>query len=180
MDDAGYQKWRRELDAWLAAHAADEPALEVSGGPLARAAALVLAQARLAARGLDATQPRAQVADRNRYDHLAGRLEELLAFAEFSLAEYTIHLPAQSPGVRLWYQRAGGARITLVMFPDVRVWRVDAAGRKKSETLLTLWLEQDGPVPEPPATTPAGPQPGRDWRWELVDALCLPVRRFLE
>jgi hypothetical protein len=177
MDAQSYRRWRAELDAWLG---------EREAGPLAeapdpaRAAGLVLDWSRLVMRGVGATQPRARVRDRNRYQELAGRLPELMAFEEFSLAEYTLDLPAQSPGVRLWHQRRGGSRITLVMFPDVRVWRVDAAGRKESQVLLTLWLEPEGPRPEPPATAPAGPAPAREWRTELTDALCLPVRRFLE
>lgn len=178
MDQAQYAAWQRRLAAWLAENpAAPAPAPALAGEQAQ--AALVLAQARRVMAGAAATLAgAAAVADRNKYDFMFESLPRLWGFQSFSLAEYTYALPGGGhPGLRLWLEEADWRRrVAVLMFEDVRLWRLDAGGGKFSHELLVLHLEAHRVRP---AWDPAANEwydPAWGWRRALRQALCLPVR----
>ncbi len=177
MQAARYQAWQERLEAWLAAQPAP-PEPPWPPQTLPGQVAMVLAQARLLARGISATLEGAGLRDRNKYDFLGENLERFLGFQEFSLAEYTYELPGGGhPGLRLFLEeRQWVRRVAVLMFEDVRLWRVDNQGGKVSHQLLLLELGPAGIVPRvDPQSGGEYYQPGWDWARALRQALCLPV-----
>lgn len=175
MDQRTYQAWQERLTAWIEARPPTAPP------PLAGEqgqAAQVLAEARRIMAGAVATLAGVGVADRNKYDFMVASLPRLWGFQSFSLAEYTYDLPGGGhPGLRLWLEeRDWRRRVAALMFEDVRVWRLDAAGGKYSHELLVLDLGQDGILPAWDRAAAEWYDPAWDWRRALRQALCLPVR----
>jgi hypothetical protein len=172
MDHGPYQDWRDRLDTWLSGQAPASTSPEIKARLLA-----VLDQARLAIQGINATLDKAQVTDLNKYDFVASRLDDLLGFEEFSLAEYTYVLGGgKKPGIRLLVRQGDTAtRISILLFEDVVRWRVDHEGRKISAQLLSMDLS--GPEIEavPPESAWDLYRAGDDWRGRLTEALSLPV-----
>lgn len=178
MDHDRYQDWRRRLEAWLA----EQPPAPAppSAGDVKSALLAVLDQAHQVARGINATLAGVEVQDLNNYDFVAFRLDDLLRFEEFSLAEYSFVLGrGQRPGIRLLVQQGEtAARVAVVLFEDVVQWRVDDQGRKISVELMSLDLS--GPRPEavlPESARDLFPA-GADWRGQLTEAFGLPVLRY--
>jgi hypothetical protein len=172
VDHGPYQDWRDRLDAWLSGQAPALTSPEVKDRILA-----VLDQARLAVRGINATLDQVEVKDLNKYEFLASRLDDLLGFEEFSLAEYTYVLGGgKKPGIRLLVRQGDlGTRISILLFEDVVQWRVDHEGRKISAELMSLDLS--GPELEaiwPESARDLFPAQA-DWRGRLTEALSLPV-----
>jgi len=177
MNDEAYQNWRNDLTAWL--HERQTPGLtSQSRHPAARPVLEVLSQARQIAAGISATAGGVVVMDHNKYENLAAILDQILAMDSFSLAEYAYDLPHDKhPGLRLWYESAGSL-VTVVLFEDVRQWRVDADGQKISWPALHLDLSGGQPAPALPKGAESFFAAGQGWRGALTDAMCLPVRLF--
>ncbi len=179
MDDAAYQNWREELTDWLTKRQVP-PIANKCLNQLARPALEVLAQARQTVAGISATSADVKILDLNKYDNLASIMDDILAMDSFSLAEYTYNLPGNKhPGMRLWYDAPGGSpQITVLLFEDVHLWRVDINGKKVSWPTLHLNLSGDQPSPALPEGAERFFSPGQGWRGAISDALCLPVRLF--
>lgn len=145
--------------------------------PLAAALAAILAQAQATAVALNAELVDGSAEDRNHYGYLAQNLERIAQFQSFSLAEYTFHLKdGRNPGVRLWLEdERWQRRVQVLLFPEVGRWQVDAQGRKITRRLLTLWLEDGGPRPEPGPGLQGHFPAGEAWPLALARALCLPA-----
>jgi hypothetical protein len=174
MEPEEYRLWRGRLDQWLG----QRPPEPVPGDDdLESRLAAVLARARRVIEGINATREDVRVDDRNKYDFLLSRLAELLLFDEFSLAEYTYHLPGdRRPGIRLQARKGGaGTGVAVLWFEDVGRWRTDAEGRKIAAELVTL--EMLGGLIQ--FRTPPGAAelfaPAKDWSTALTEALCLPL-----
>lgn len=118
----------------------------------------------------------ADLTDRNKYQAMFSIMDRILEFESFSLAEYTYDLGRSAPGVRLWLEGGEGERVVrVILFPDVRQWRVDWEGRKISRLLLSLALAPEGITPAPgPGEAGLFPD-GADWPEALFLALGLPL-----
>ena len=179
MDDASYKSWRKVLADWLE-ESRDEPVETGCAHPAAKPVLQVLAQARQAVAGINATMSQIKISDLNKYQHLASILDTVLGLESFSLAEYTYNLPDdRHPGIRLWYESLDGApRLSAILFEDGQEWRVDAGGRKVSWQTLHLDLASGWPESVIPHGAEHYLSAEQGWRDALVDALCLPVRLF--
>lgn len=167
-----------DLTPRVLARLAAQPAAPLAGAPgeaPAAQLAAILAQARAAAAALNAELAGGSLADRNHYDYLAQNLVRLAQFQSFSLAEYTLHLAdGRNPGLRLGLEeRQWRRRVEVLLFPEVGRWRVDAAGRKITRPLLTLWLENGGLRPVPGEGLEPAYRPDEDWPPALARAFCL-------
>lgn len=176
MNAQSYERWQARLEAWLSRQPApSEPPWPPTSlpGQVAR----LLNLARLLARGIPATLEGVRLDDRNKYEFILEGLGRFLGFQEFSLAEYTYQLPGQQhPGLRLLLEESQWRRrVAVLMFEDVRLWRVDQAGGKVSHLLLLL---APGPQGLEPLVDPGCAeyfQPQWDWARALRQAMCLPV-----
>lgn len=174
MDEQAYQAWQGQMARWLAEHPAGAPP-ELAGEQ--GQAALVLAQAGRVMAAAAATLGEASVRDRNKYAFMLENLPRLWGFQSFSLAEYTYDLPGGThPGLRLWLEETDWRRrVAVLMFEDVRIWRLDAGGGKYSHELLVLHLGPEGLRPAWDAAAAAWYDPAWGWRRALRQALCLPL-----
>ena len=159
------------LERWLAERAGpSEPGPE----PWEQLAAL-LAEARSAFAFIRENSG-VDLIDRNKYAAMLSIMDKILEFESFSLAEYTYDLGRSAPGVRLWLEgRAAERVVRLIMFPDVRQWRVDWDGRKISTLLLSLTLSPQGLSARPGPETAGLFPDGADWRAALFLGLCRPL-----
>jgi hypothetical protein len=170
-----------ELTGRVLARLAQQPVPPLSdtppAEPLATALAAILSQARATFSAIGAELGPGSLDDRNHYDYLAQNLAKIAGFQSFSLAEYVYHLgDGRNPGVRLWLEeRRWQRRVEVLLFPEVGRWQVDAAGRKVTRLLLTLWPQGEAVRPEPGPGLGGRYPAGEAWPAALVRALCLPV-----
>ena len=136
----------------------------------------VLRTARSAFRFIRRHTDQGGLIDRNRYEGIISMLDRIARFEEFSLAEYTYELEGATPGIRLWLEGSDqDRRVSLILFPDVRQWRLDWQERRIRTLLLSLVLFSGGLRPEPGPGL-EGYFPDRaDWRECLFRALYLPL-----
>jgi hypothetical protein len=178
------REWKRRLLARLSSdadNAPDDVAVREAGNP-AGAVLEILRVTRSLARAISGAVDGVEMLDRNKYDFVAGRIETILSFDDFSLAEYSYASasePGKRPGLRIWLQRGEPRSIVeVILFEDVVAWRVDERGNKLSETLLTLSVDEHG------AVSVLSHRLGRDcdgaeYRTCLAAAFCAPVERYL-
>ncbi len=173
MDPDEYRRWRDRLDQWLG-RAHPEPAPK---DDLEARLTAILGLARRVVEGINATRDDSLVDDLNKYDFLISRLSDLLLFDEFSLAEYTYHLPDdRRPGIRLLARKGpAGTSVAVLWFEDVGRWRTDAGGRKIAAELVTLELLGGGIQFHAPAGAAELFARAGDWPAALTEALCLPL-----
>lgn len=131
--------WRTELGRWLEEHG---PTMTDEASTIEEQIRNVLVLTRALVRGIVETHEHLQVIDHTKYDFIEERLDTLVSFEEFSLAEVSFQLgDKQRPGVRLWLDGpADRRRLRLIFFEDVVKWRVDRAGEKVSTTLVAFEL----------------------------------------
>lgn len=136
----------------------------------------LLRLARVGVEALAAQVPSLEVVDRNSYDFIESRLEQIASFETFSLAEYTFRrADGGRPGLRFWLVNGGDRpRVELVYFEDVEQWRVDFEGEKLSETLLVLGIG-DQTLALVGGTLAEGSRSTTPWSMAVLEALKFPV-----
>lgn len=177
------REWKRQLLARLSGDAEDAPddvgAREAGGA--AGAVLEILRITRNLARAIPGAVDGVEMVDRNKYDFVTSRLETILSFDDFSLAEYSYASasePGGRPGLRIWLQRGEPRSIVeVILFEDVVAWRVDERGNKLSETLLTLSVDEQGAVSVLSHRLGSDCE-GADYRTCLAAAFCAPVERY--
>jgi hypothetical protein len=176
-----YQQRRRDLDQWLS-HNQPINGIPPTNDTLRRGIYEVMRQTRLVVTGINAVVPEAKVQDRNPYRAMPDWLDRALRFESFSLGAYPYKLPqAKRPGIRIALdEKDWRRRISVILYEDTMIWRVDEKGKKIQYNLLHLTFGDDGLTAKATqdSTMFLGDLTG--WPELLTESLCLPLRLFLK